>query len=66
MVDDGVNGFLVPPQNTTLLAERLRELIENPDLRSQFGKAGRKKVLNEFTIDKVVQETMTIYRSLLS
>lgn len=66
VVDDGVNGFLVPPQNTTLLAERLRELIENPDLRSQFGKAGRKKVLNEFTIDKVVEETMTIYRSLLS
>jgi len=66
VVDDGVNGFLVPPQNTTLLAERLIELIENPDLRSQFGKAGREKVLNEFTVDKVVEETMSIYRSLLT
>jgi len=66
VVDDGVNGFLVPPQNTTLLAERLIELIENPDLRSQFGKAGREKVLNEFSVDKVVEETMSIYRSLLT
>jgi glycosyltransferase involved in cell wall biosynthesis len=66
VVEDGVNGFLVPPQNSVMLSERLKELIENSELRSDFGKSGRKKVLNKFTLDKVVEETMNIYYSLLS
>jgi len=66
VVDDGVNGYLVPPRNASLVAESLKKLIENPELRSQFGQAGRDKVLKEFTVDKVVEETMNIYTSLLS
>ncbi len=66
VVEDGLNGFLVPPRDTSLLVKRLLELIENPELRSRFGKAGREKVLKEFTVDKVVQETANIYNSLLS
>lgn len=66
VVDDGVNGYLVPSRNASLVAESLKKLIENPELRSEFGKAGRKKVLKEFTVDKVVEETMNIYSSLLS
>lgn len=66
VVDDGVNGYLVPPRNSSLVAESLKKLIENPELRTQFGKAGREKVLKEFTVDKVVEQTMDIYRSLLS
>jgi len=66
VVDDGVNGYLVPPRNASLIAESLKKLIENPELRSEFGKEGRKKVLKEFTVDKVVEETMNIYSSLLS
>ena len=66
VVDDGVNGYLVPPRNASVVAESLKKLIENPELRSEFGKAGRNKVLKEFTVDKVVEETMNIYSSLLS
>jgi len=66
VVDDGVNGYLVPTRNASLVAESLKKLIENPELRSQFGQAGRDKVLKEFTVDKVVEETMNIYTSLLS
>jgi len=66
VVDDGVNGYLVPTRNASLVAESLKKLIENPELRSQFGQAGREKVLKEFTVDKVVEETMNIYTSLLS
>lgn len=66
VVDDGINGFLVPPKNAVMLAKKIQQLIENPDLRAQFGKAGREKVLREFTVDKVVKQTMNIYTSLLS
>jgi glycosyltransferase involved in cell wall biosynthesis len=66
VVDDGVNGFLVPPRDTARLTEKLKELIQNPQLRAEFGKEGRKKAQREFTIDKVVDETMNVYRSLLS
>jgi len=54
-----------PPRNASLVAESLKKLTENPELRSQFGQAGRDKVLKEFTVDKVVEETMNIYTSLL-
>ena len=36
IVTDGVNGFLVPPDDVDALAEKLRLLIENDDLRRSF------------------------------
>lgn len=41
-VQDGVDGYLVAPNDSAGLANRLIELIENPDLRYQMGVAGVK------------------------
>jgi glycosyltransferase involved in cell wall biosynthesis len=41
-VQDGVDGYLVAPSDSAGLANRLIELIENPDLRYQMGVAGVK------------------------
>ena len=61
IVHDGINGFLVPLRNSEALADALRKLIENPTLRKEMGQKGRELVLKEFTVEKVVGETMILY-----
>ena len=43
-VKDGVEGFLVPPDDIDAIADAIRKLAENPDLRVQMGTAARKRV----------------------
>lgn len=50
LVEDGINGFLVPPGDTSALAERIGRIADHPDLRAQMGMAGREKVKAEFDI----------------
>jgi glycosyltransferase involved in cell wall biosynthesis len=65
VVVDGVNGFLVPLRSTNELADALENLIKDPDLRLQMGSRGREMVLEEFTIEKVVSETLAVYHGLI-
>lgn len=44
LIDDGVNGFLIPVGNETLFAEKLSELINNEELRKRFGCAAKLKM----------------------
>jgi glycosyltransferase involved in cell wall biosynthesis len=52
VVDDGVTGLLVPVRDAAALAVALDWLIQDPDSRRALGSAGRKKYLEEFTIDR--------------
>lgn len=52
MVEDGVTGFLIPPNNADVLAAKIELMIKNPALREQMGQAGRKKYEQEFTLNK--------------
>ncbi|MBP5713827.1 MAG: glycosyltransferase family 4 protein [Prevotella sp.] len=63
-VDDGSNGFLTPPQDATALAEKLRILIEHPEIREEMGKNGRAKAEREFSLDDVIRKHLDIYHSL--
>ncbi len=50
LVEDGVNGYLVPPGDTISLAARVEKLLSNHLLRATFGRAGRAKVEKDFNI----------------
>ena len=63
VVNDGENGFLVPVKDSKALAEKLRILIENKDLRVRMGKASREKAEREFALEKVVKKHLEIYNS---
>jgi colanic acid/amylovoran biosynthesis glycosyltransferase len=52
VVEDGVNGRLVPPADAQALADALEELIRNPEIRQQFGRAGRRIVAERFDPEK--------------
>lgn len=64
VVDDGVNGFLVEPRNPAMLADCLRKLIEDPQLRETMGNAARAKAEREFSIEKVIGTHIDIYRTI--
>lgn len=66
VVDDGVNGFLIPIKDSQALAEKLRILIEDGDLRERMGKASRAKAEQEFSLENVVKKHLEIYNKLLS
>ena len=48
LIEEGKNGFLVPPADSQSLAKAISKLIENPDLIEQMGEAGRKKVATSY------------------
>jgi len=61
VVEDGVNGFLVPVKDVDELVKKIKLLVENPILRESMGKEGRKKAVQEFDIKKVVRQYLKLY-----
>jgi glycosyltransferase involved in cell wall biosynthesis len=66
IVRHGENGLLVPVRDNRALAAALRLLIENTTLRAGMARKGREIVVQEFSIDRVVRETLGVYRELLA
>jgi len=65
VVDNGVNGFLVPVKDTNELIEKIESLIKDQDLRIKMGQKGREKALCEFDVNKVVQHYMEYYETFI-
>lgn len=64
-VRHGETGLLVPPREVEPLAGALLCLIRDRQLRARFGAAGRELVMREFTEDKAIDDTFTVYSELL-
>jgi glycosyltransferase involved in cell wall biosynthesis len=54
IVVDGETGFIIDAERPDQLAERLRRLIESPELRRTMGDAGKRRVRERFTLEKMV------------
>jgi len=63
VVRDGYNGYLVPPREAHALADALEKLIRSAGERELMGRRGRAMVLEQFTLDHVVAETLKLYRT---
>jgi colanic acid/amylovoran biosynthesis glycosyltransferase len=66
LVESGVSGFLVPEKDVETLAERLGYLIEHPQIWPDLGRAGRRRVEEQYDIDKLNDQLVKIYRQLLN
>jgi glycosyltransferase involved in cell wall biosynthesis len=51
-VHNTINGFLVPKNNPEALADRIHYLLNNPDIRREMGKNGRKRFEEYYTIEE--------------
>lgn len=62
IVQNGVNGILIPPNNVGELVRAIRALLGNAELRATMGHAGRLLVAKEFALEHVVAATLDLYR----
>ena len=65
IVKDGINGFLVPPKNPGEIAKAIIKVLSNPALAKEMGRAGRRIVEKEFSIDKMVNGNLLVYKEIL-
>jgi glycosyltransferase involved in cell wall biosynthesis len=61
VVEDGVTGFIVPPNDPQALGRKLCWLREHPEQARKMGQAARRSVLEKFTWQKVVRRCLEIY-----
>ena len=59
-------GYVVPPQDPPALAASILNLQNSPFLRRQMGMASRQRVMEEFTIDKMIQRVDDVYHQALT
>lgn len=64
IVHHGVNGFLVEKADMRGLAEALKLLISDSALRARMGSCGRAMVEAEFSLERIVQQTLAVYGQL--
>ena len=55
LIEDGVTGLLIPPENPAALADALRRLIDDPGLRARLGRAGQERVLARFSFEAGIE-----------
>ena len=58
-------GYLVEPQNTEALAEKLIFLLENDALRSRMGQAGRKVIEEKYSLQTMIDNYQNLYENLV-
>lgn len=63
LVGDGETGFVVPQDDETMFVDRVSKLFADDDLCFRMGTAARSKAQREFTLDRLVLDTLSVYRS---
>jgi L-malate glycosyltransferase len=66
IVEDGVNGLLVPPRDQRALADAIVRALEDADLRRRMGEAGFARVNERFTVERMVAETAGAYERVVN
>jgi glycosyltransferase involved in cell wall biosynthesis len=60
------NGLLVPARDAAALASAIRRLCDHPDECQRMGVRGRERALEEFSQERVIEATLSVYREALS
>lgn len=65
LIQDGINGFLVPPADAHNLAEKILYLLNHKDLALSMGDHGHLLVKEKFSIQKMIENTEQLYYQVL-
>lgn len=66
LVDDGVTGLLVKPNDADLLAYAIISLLGDEVRREQMGRRAREKALEEYSVDRILEKTLRFYEQALA
>ena len=61
LIDDGMSGFLVEPENVLKLTEKIETLLKNSELRQKFSENGYRKVYTEFNLSTETSKLLKIW-----
>ncbi|MBU1061107.1 MAG: glycosyltransferase family 4 protein [Candidatus Omnitrophica bacterium] len=64
VIEDGVNGFLVPPSRPEFLVEPTLKLLKQKELYKKMSQAGREIVIERFSINGMVDKVAELYREI--
>lgn len=65
VVQDRITGLLVPPGNPAALADAIAFVLQHPEQGKVFGAAGRQRVVQCFTAERMAARTLRVYQRLL-
>jgi len=65
-VEDGETGFLVPPGDPAALATAVANLLADPPKARAMGEAGRNRIREKFSVPRMVEGNLGVYRELLA
>ena len=65
-ITDDVNGFLIKPGNVEQLTNRLLALLENPKRISEIGSAARESVIQHYSEDMMVKQTLAVFEAVVT
>src|SRR5262249_5887565 len=66
VIEDGINGILVPPADVDALIAALEPLMRNPGQKAALGRHACRRVLAQFGIDAEVKHIVAVYRQVLN
>ncbi len=62
VVQDGITGYLVPPADSAALAKRISDLLMDESRRREFGRRGRQRIEEHFTLRRMLERYRALYR----
>jgi glycosyltransferase involved in cell wall biosynthesis len=62
VVQEGVNGLIVPARDAVSLADAVETLVRNPALRERMGQESRRIAVEQFEQSKIVEQYLALYR----
>ena len=65
MVEHGHTGYLVPPRDEQALADAIVRLLQDLELRQQYGANGKRKIETECSPSVVAEQTLAVYHCIL-
>jgi glycosyltransferase involved in cell wall biosynthesis len=65
LIEDGVTGFIVPPNDPAAIHEKIKWLMHHRAIADRMGEAARQRVLRLFTWDAAVSECLKAYTATL-
>lgn len=65
IIDQDVDGMLVPPGDASALAQAVRYLTEHLEIRSRLGENAKKKIQTEFSRESIIRKIDEVYQRLL-
>jgi len=66
VVIDGETGFIVPPKDSNSLANAILSILEDKEMGIRFGIAGRKRIEENFSIEKMITNYQNLFEKVIS